>query len=235
MIDIIRALKNDRTIKALTGLSAPEFIQLSQNFGREIQEDDSVRYEMGVNQGTRKRKPGGGRIGKLKTFSEKLFFIPFYFKSYPTFDILGLIFDIAGSCACRNVHKLTPILEKVLGKRLVLPKRKINDLEGFLEVFLELENLFIDGTERPIQRPKNFEKQKENYSGKKKAHTRKNIIISEENKRIDYLGPTVEGKKHDYRMFKELFPPSVEIFPENTTFWMDLGFIGLDGFGIYRH
>jgi len=70
MIDIIRALKNDRTIKALTGLSASEFIQLSQNFGREIQEDDSVRYEMGVNQGTRKRKPGGGRIGKLKSFSK---------------------------------------------------------------------------------------------------------------------------------------------------------------------
>lgn len=125
MIDIIRALKNDRTIKALTGLSASEFIQLSQNFGREIQEDDSVRYEMGVNQGTRKRKPGGGRIGKLETFSEKLFFILFYFKSYPTFDILGLIFDIDGSCACRDVHKLTPILEKVLGKRLALPKRKI--------------------------------------------------------------------------------------------------------------
>jgi len=38
----------------------------------------------------------------------------------------------------------------------------------------------------------------------------------------------VEGKKHDYRMFKELFPPSVEIFPENTTFWMGLGFIGID-------
>jgi len=41
-------------------------------------------------------------------------------------------------------------------------------------------------------------KQKKNYSGKKKMHTRKNLIISDEKRRICYLSPTVEGKKHDY-------------------------------------
>jgi hypothetical protein len=39
-----------------------------------------------------------------------------------------------------------------------------------------------------------FEKQKENYSGKKKMHTRKNIIISDKKKRIGY--------KHSIPTFK---------------------------------
>ncbi len=40
--------------------------------------------------------------------------------------------------------------------------------------------IFIDGTERPIQRPKDHERQKANFSGKKKRHTRKNIIVNDD-------------------------------------------------------
>ena len=38
----------------------------------------------------------------------------------------------------------------------------------------------------------------------------------------------MEGKKHDYGIFKEIFPPPTNIFPENTTVWLDLGFTGID-------
>jgi hypothetical protein len=86
---------------------------------------------------------------------------------------------------------------------MVLPERKIRTLEELLEAFPDVGDLLIDGTERPIQRPKDDEKQKENYSGKKKMHTRKNIIISDKKKRIGYVSPTMSGKRHDYGMFKE--------------------------------
>ena len=72
---------------------------------------------------------------------------------------------------------------------MVLPERKISTLEELLEVFPDVRDLFIDGTERPIQRPKDNEKQKENYSGKKKMHTRKNIIISDKKKRMCLAPP----------------------------------------------
>lgn len=36
----------------------------------------------------------------------------------------------------------------------------------------------------PVERSKNKEKQKRDYSGKKKKHTRKNIIVCDKNKRI---------------------------------------------------
>lgn len=42
----------------------------------------------------------------------------------------------------------------------------------------------IDGVERPINRPQDKEKQKENYSGKKKRHTRKNVAVSAQKKDI---------------------------------------------------
>ena len=92
-----------------------------------------------MKRGDRERKPGGGRTGNLRSFTEKLFFVLFYFKCYPTFDVLELLFNLDRSNACRNVQKLTPILEKVLDKKMVLPKRKINILE---ELFPPPDGLF---------------------------------------------------------------------------------------------
>jgi DDE superfamily endonuclease len=109
---------------------------------------------------------------------------------------------------------------------MTLPKRKIDNFEELVMMFPGVNDLFIDGTERPIQRPKDDEKQKTNYSGKKKAHTRKNIIITDKERRIGYISSSAEGKKHDYGMFKELF--TQDIFPKNITLWLDLGFLGIE-------
>ena len=228
MINVKRALNDDRLMKSMTGLSASEFNRLTGSFSQEIQNELWNKYQTGVEQRNRKRKPGGGRIGSLKSDKWKLFFLLFYFKCYPTFDILGVIFDLNRSNSNRNIHKLTPALEGTLGRVMTLPKRKIRTLEELFEAFPEVKEIIIDGTERPIQRPKDVEKQKKNYSGKKKAHTCKNIVISNENRRISYLSPTTEGKNHDYGIFKEEFPPPSDIFPENVTLWMDLGFIGVE-------
>jgi len=228
MLNIDRALNDDRLMKAMTGLSKPEFNKLTESFGDESQNEARVRYETGVEQGNRERKPGGGRIGNLGSYATKLFFTLFYFKCYPTFDILGLLFDLDRSNANRNIHKFTSILEKALGREMVLPERKISTMEELLEVFPGVRDLLIDGTERPIQRPKDNEKQKENYSGKKKMHTRKNIIISDKKKRIGYVSPTMNGKRHDYGMFKEEFPPPSMVFPRGIALWGDLGFTGFE-------
>ena len=54
----------------------------------------------------------------------------------------------------RNAHKLESILEKALGREMVLPERKISTVEELLEVFPNVGDLLINGTERPIRRPK---------------------------------------------------------------------------------
>lgn len=226
-MNINRALKNNRLMKAVTGMSVNEFQELAEDFEREFEKEKQLNYKEGFKKAKRKRKPGGGRKGRLKIMHEKLFFILFYFKCYPTFDLLGLIFDLDKSNANRNVHKLIPILEKTLGEAIVLPKREIHSMEELLETFPEVRDLFLDGTERPTQRPKDKDKQKKNYSGRKKRHTKKNIIIANEEKEIIYLGPTVGGKKHDYGEFKDDFP--TEHPPQDCpTIWVDLGFTGIE-------
>ena len=139
-------------------------------------------------------------------------------------DLTGLIFDLDRSNVKHNVDNFTPVLEKALGKTLSLPKRKIRTLEEFFELIPEAKDLFVDGTERPTQRPKNSKKQKDNYSGKKKAHTKKNLVINGEKKRVAYLGKTAGGKEHDYAIFKNEFDPKT--VPKDITLWMDKGFTG---------
>jgi hypothetical protein len=75
-------------------------------------------------------------------------------------------------------------LEQTLGEAVVLPERKIDDVAAFFARFPQVKNLFIDGQERPTQRPKDANAQTAHYSGKKKRHTRKNIVVSDAHRRI---------------------------------------------------
>ncbi|MDT9341695.1 transposase family protein [Trichodesmium erythraeum 21-75] len=47
----------------------------------------------------RQRSVGGGLLARLRTSKDKLFYILFYFKCYPTFDLAGILFDIDRSQA----------------------------------------------------------------------------------------------------------------------------------------
>lgn len=66
------------------------------------------------------------------------------------------------------MHKLLPILEKALDRKFVLPKRQIGTMDEFIKLFPEVKDIFVDATERVVQRPKDNKKQKRLYSGKKK-------------------------------------------------------------------
>ena len=108
----------------------------------------------------------------------------------------------------------------------MLPKRQLRNVEEFFKAFPEAREVFIDGTERPIQRPQDKEKQKANYSGKKKRHTRKNLIISTRKRYVGFLSRTVEGKEHDMTILKAQAPPRA--IPKKIKTHVDLGFKGLD-------
>lgn len=76
-------------------------------------------------------------------------------------------------------------------------------LDQLLQKHPEIQELFIDWTERPVQRDQDYETQEEKYSGKKKRHTLKNIVITSNTKMIVALSITEWWKKHDYQILKE--------------------------------
>ncbi|WP_319423398.1 helix-turn-helix domain-containing protein [Pleurocapsa sp. FMAR1] len=69
------------------------------------------QYQQSLQSESRKRAVKGGKKAELKTITAKLFFILFYFKCYPTFDLAGFIFGIHRSQTDYWVHKLQ-LLEK---------------------------------------------------------------------------------------------------------------------------
>ncbi|WP_146027784.1 transposase family protein, partial [Cylindrospermopsis raciborskii] len=86
--------------------------------------------------------------------------------------------------------------------------------------------VIVDGTERPVQRPQNRERQKEYYSGKKKRHTCKQITVSTREKRVIIRTETRAGKVHDKRLLHE--SEIVQYIPDEVAIEGDLGFHGLE-------
>ena len=219
MLNINRALKNDRLLRALTGLNRKAFDLLCEVFSTVYQEQLERTPQ------PRKRARGGGRKARLESIESKLFFILFYFKCYPTFDVLGFLFDLERGRSNRWMHRLQGVLETALGKKMMLPERRIESIEQFLERFPEVKEVIFDGTERPVQRPKDAKQQKEHYSGKKRRHTRKHITGSTRKKRVIVLTHARAGTVHDKRQLDEA--ALVEHIPDEVALLGDLGFQGL--------
>lgn len=173
----------------------------------------------------RQRKLGGGRRGHLPTALDKLVFILMYLKTYPTFDVMGFLTGRQRSKCQYSVANLLPVLEMALGKHLVLPKRKISSPEEFFTLFPEIKEVFLDGTERRTQKPRDRKRRNKLYSGKKKATTRKVVIMSDEKRRILLLSPTKSGRRHDKRIADKY--GVVSSIPQEVAVWTDTGFQGI--------
>lgn len=215
MLNIKRVLKTDRSMKSLTGLSIDEFVKLTNTFEQSFY---AYRKKIGM-------RVNFGRPHKLQSMEEKLFFILFYIKTYPTYDTLAIMFDADKHRVHDWVQELKEVLKMALDKEIVMPKRKIRSLEELFRLIPEIKEVWVDGTERPIRRPKDTKKQKKKYSGKKKRHTNKNLIITNKKKQILYVSRTVSGKEHDYTLFKKT--KLAEAIPKGTKVWLDCGFQGI--------
>ena len=162
-------IRDDRQMKSLTGVSQAQFDFLLPVFSHVYEEAQYQRYQDGVEVGKRSRKPGAGIKGKLPTMANKLEFVLYYYKTYPTFDVLGSNFDMARSKANENLHKLSPILYDTLVELELMPYRELATPEDLREALDGVDQLIIDATERAYHRSQDNATQREYYSGKKKA------------------------------------------------------------------
>ena len=177
MISLDRVLSNGRISHALIGVSRKEFDILLNLFLQSF-----LIYER-----SHKIDFARGRKSIISQLEEKLLFILFYLKTYPTFDVLGILFDMDRTTACKQVHMLAPILLSALERLDLLPAREKKHLKKKFKNLNMKGFVIADGTERPIRRPMNKDSQKEFYSGKKKRHTHKNLILTNKDKAILFL------------------------------------------------
>jgi hypothetical protein len=157
-----------RRFLALTGLTVSEFEKILPAFERAYEK--KYPKNKTVEGKERKRKAGGGGESELKSYEEKLLLALVYQKSYPLQELIGVVFELSQSRVNYWLHRLLPVLKDALDDLGLLPERDGAKFARHETGRGKKAPLIIDGVDRRRQRPKNKDKQKLHYSGKKK-HT----------------------------------------------------------------
>ncbi len=227
MLKYVELKGKPKEFLAATGLTDEEFQTLLPTFEK--------CYQLSFNpkpKATKKKKQragGGGRKAKLPTISDKLLFVLIYQKTAQLQTMHGLQFGLSQPQTNYWIHRLLPVLQMSLSEMGMKPERNGQKVSEIIEAPEGGANLSLDGVERELQRPVSAEKQTEKYSGKKKTHTDKNLLLVNENtKKVVYLSQTTEGKKHD----KKLADESRISYPENASLTQDTGFQGYQPKGV---
>ena len=166
---------------AMTGLTRAEFHQFLPHFQYAWDQYGQQHY---IDRDDRQRQYGAGRSeATLVTLEDKLLFILYYVKVYPLQEIIAFEFGMVQSTANEWIHILSEVLKKALAHGGYVPARA-PEQRGTVLASEAASTSGRDGTERPRQRPRDAEKQKHYYSGKKK-HTRS---------RISFLAASIRAK-----------------------------------------
>jgi hypothetical protein len=104
--------------------------------------------------------------GVLPTSEDKLFFILHYLKANALQEHHAVFYGMYQSQANIWIHLLLRLLHQTLKSLHQLPSRNPLKIQELLQ---GVEKVYIDATEREIQRPSGFEKQQDAYSGKKRC------------------------------------------------------------------
>ena len=177
----------------------------------------------------RQRRAGAGAKGKLPSLADKLLFMLVYQKTHPLHTMHGWQCNVSQSPTNDWLPRLWPVLHHALRDRGQAPER---DASRGATSPLALEgapDVAIDGTERRRQRPPDASQHQEQYSGKTKTPTDKNLLlVNAHTDKVVSLGPTVAGQKHDKQTAEEAQMPS----PTNATLAKDTGLQGSEPAGV---
>ena len=208
--------KKPKELLALTGLARREFEELLPIFEQAVKPPPKARRR-------RQRAPGGGRKPALPTPADKLLFVLVYLKTYPLQAVQAQLFGMSQPSANRYLRQLLPDLAEALDRLGMMPERDGPQLAAHERRQGEAHDLIVDGVERRRQRPKNPQIQVIHYSGKKKAHTDKNVVVvNTQTRRVSLLSQTLPGCVHD----KALADHAQVHYPNGYTLRSDLGFYG---------
>ena len=180
----------------------------------------------------------------LPTPEDRLFFLLTYLKTYALQVVQGRLFGMGQSKANQWIHVLLPALLAALRALGDAPARSLTALAQRLGVSeatrprgraagrsphpwppscrrASVPPFAHDGTERRIVRPQDPVEQTDCYSGKKKDHTVKNVLLVNALLIILFLSDTYGGRIHDKRIAEATPYP----LPAGSRLLQDLGFL----------
>lgn len=211
----------------LTSLSLEEFDYLLPTFEKEIKRI------------YRKTTRGTIRLNKFKwreelpSAADHLFFVLTYLKENPTQEFHGAIFNLSQESVSGVIRDCISALNETLRLKKLLPCKNGEDFAEFVKDLkhrfsknpnVTIQDALMDCSEIEVQRASDSGEQTDTYSGKKKYHTVKKLIISLFCGYIalashHFVGSVADKKVADIETIK---------FIKGTFLWTDLGFVGYE-------
>ena len=229
---------------SVTGMNLHQFQTLLPQFESAYNKFEQRRKRKVVRTGKKRLRQIGGGAQFANSLPDRLLMVLFYYRLYLTQELMTLLFKAEDkSVICRALQLMRPVFEAVWpvperARRRVLSladkeqkrrKKRIGTVEEFRQAYPEL-TFIIDGVEQPKRKPKAPRKRKSDYSGNKKRHTLKQIVIGTPSGIIIDQSPSVGGRPHDFKVFKQDHAArsiSNELKDYRVTLYGDSGFDGM--------
>ena len=232
-----------RLFLSVAGISLWDFQRLLPDFEHAFQQLESERKRRTVQAQAERQRAIGGGSQFAHDLPDQLLMLLLYYRLYLTQDFMTLLFRVESKSAiCRNIQLMCavcqmvlPVPAKAFRRILELAKKeqtrrnkRIGSIEEFQKAYPELTFL-IDGVEQPKRKPQDKQKRKDDYSGKKNRHTRKQIVVSTPAGIIVDQSPSVGGRAHDFQVFKadhQARGVLTQLQEYRATLYADSGFQG---------
>ena len=207
MLTFAQLTRRPTAFRSLTGMSAAEFDRLLADF--QAAEARLRRASPTTRRGRpRRRAPGAGHPHRHDR-RHRLLMTLVWLRAYPTYEVLGLLFDLHKRNAQLNVRAALEVLDSLGDFPFDCPdrdpaRRPLSTPEQVMDAFPQVR-LVIDTKEQRVQRPAgDFAAQKPFYSMKKKAHTLKTQVAVAPDGRVESVGASLPGgSKHDKTVLLE--------------------------------
>ena len=222
MLSYDRLSKKPLLFKSFTGLTVKEFDDIYDKEILKRHGKHEIR-RLSKRKG-RERRRGAGRHFKMDV-KNRFLMVLVYYRPYITYMLAGFLFDLDQSNTCRDMQKIELLIRKCVpipqkmhktAKRLRTPEEVEQYFPGFIA--------FVDCTEQQIPRPKNKERRKMYYSGKKRRHTIKNQLMVNNPGLIIHKLNHKKGHRYDYDIYKKNHPTT----PKQVVNVFDLGYLGVE-------
>jgi hypothetical protein len=194
-------LKNtsSTTVKALFGLHPTVLAEL---LFKVLPELERRRAERLAQRPERKRAPiaQDGRPRAVTPLHKTLMTL-LYLRHNVSHTVVGALFGHSADSSENAFHELLPVLREMFPKEKWEAEKRHRTQPKWTPD--EVERLLIDSFETPVARPSLHERQKRLYSGKKKRHTLKTQIITDQNGAILDVSASHRGPAADVKIYEQ--------------------------------
>lgn len=155
-----------------------------------------------------RKRPPRARDGKPRTVLpvHQALMTLLYLRHNVSHEVVGSFFGFSADTSENAFHEVVPLLRDLFPKEKWAAEKRWRKSEPSWTPDA-VERTIIDSFETPIPRPSLNERQKRVYSGKKKCHTLKTQVVSDQNSEILDFTAGHRGPAADVKIYNQ-FPPA---------------------------